>query len=507
LYEPTSAARAGSCATTGLAAAAAGLTLLLASPAPEAAPPPISVPISSEDSGNPAPNDFAGFLASLKRSNYLLGDLFGLRTALSRYGMSFAVQETSEVLGNATGGIQRGAEYEGLTQAVLQLDTQRAFGHYGGLFNVSMLQVHGQNLSALNLGTLQTASGIEADRSTRLWELWYDQKLLEEDRLDVKVGQISADQEFIVSANALYFVNTMFGWPALPSYDLPGGGPAYPLSAPAVRLRLRPVNAINLLVGVFSGSPVNDPTGDPQQRNASGTSFPFHQGLLLFTELQYAYPSLGSMVYPGESAPLGRTYRLGAWYDSSRFTDPRYDLGGIPLASPASSGVPANHRGDYSIYAVADQMLWRNPIDPNNTLSGFTRVMGAPQSDRNLISVSLNAGLVYHEPFRYRSDDTLGIGLGYVHVSSAISGYDRDVAAYTALANPGGLGAATSLSPVRSSETYLEATYQYQVRPWLQLQPDLQYVFRPGAGVVDPNVPTQRLQNEFVLGVRANILF
>jgi porin len=213
------------------------------------------------------------------------------------------------------------------------------------------------------------------------------------------------------------------------------------------------------------------------------------------------------MVYPGESAPLGRTYRLGAWYDSSRFADPRYDLGGIPLASPASSGVPANHRGDYSIYAVADQMLWRNPIDPNNTLSGFTRVMGAPQSDRNLISVSLNAGVVYHEPFRYRTDDTFGLGLGYVHVSTAISGYDRDVAAYAALANPGGLGAAASIRPVRSSETYLEATYQYQLRPWLQLQPDLQYVFRPGAGVVDPNVPMQRLQNEFVLGVRANILF
>ena len=35
----------------------------------------------------------------------------------------------------------------------------------------------------------------------------------------------------MVSQNALYFVNTMFGWPMLPSADMPGGGPAYPLSA------------------------------------------------------------------------------------------------------------------------------------------------------------------------------------------------------------------------------------------------------------------------------------
>ena len=81
----------------------------------------------------------------------------------------------------------------------------RAFGWYGGTFNVSALQIHGRNLSADNLLTLQTASGIEADRATRLWELWYQQKFLEEDRLDIKIGQQSLDQEFMVSQNALLF--------------------------------------------------------------------------------------------------------------------------------------------------------------------------------------------------------------------------------------------------------------------------------------------------------------
>jgi porin len=476
------------------------LTLLASYPA-LAAPPPISVPVSSEQSANGQPINLASFLSNLKRSNYLLGDMFGLRTFLSQYGISFAVQETSEVLGNAAGGTRQGAEYDGLTQAVLQLDTQRAFGHYGGLFNISALQIHGKNLSTDNLSTLQTASGIEADRATRLWELWYDQKFLEEDRLDVKVGQQSADQEFIVSYNAAYFVNTMFGWPALPSYDLPGGGPAYPLSAPAVRVRLRPINSVNLLLGLFNGRPVYDNSGDPQQKNASGTSFPINGGLLILTELQYAYPSLGSMVYPGESAPLARTYRIGAWYDSERFADQRFDDNGASLASPATNGVPAKHRGDFSLYAVTDQMLWRNEADPNNTLNGFARVMGAPQADRNPISVSMNAGLIYHEPFRYRPDDTFGVGMGYVHVSSSVAAYDRDVAAYATVSNPG------SYNPILGSETYVEATYQYQMRPWWQLQPDVQYVLNPGAGIADPNAPTRRIRNEFVLGLRTNILF
>ena len=248
----------GSTWAAGVALALMGTTCALA------APPPIAVPLSEQEQFGAPPTELSAILSQLKRSNYLLGDLFGVRPFLSRYGMTFALQETSEFLGNATGGTKTGGAYDGLTQALLQLDTQRAFGHYGGLFNVSALQIHGSNLSANQLLTLQTASGIEADRATRLWEFWYDQKFLAEDRLDIKVGQQSADQEFIVSTNAGYFVNTMFGWPALPSYDLPGGGPAYPLSAPAVRVRFRPINPINLLVGVFNGSPVCNNSGEPQ---------------------------------------------------------------------------------------------------------------------------------------------------------------------------------------------------------------------------------------------------
>jgi porin len=474
---------------------------LLANTAAFAAPPPISVPISSESSASGQTTNLAGFLENLKRSNYMLGDMFGLRSWLSRYGISLAVQETSEYLGNVSGGTRKGAQYDGLTQMVMQMDTNRAFGWYGGLFNVSALQIHGQNLSTDNLGTLQTASGIEADRSTRLWEMWYDQKFLEEDRLDIKVGQQSVDQEFIVSQNASYFVNTMFGWPALPSYNMPGGGPAYPLSALGVRFRYRPIDPLTFLVGVFNGSPVSNNTGDPQQQNASGTSFPLGGGRLIMAEMQYAYPALGSMVYPGEAAPLARTYRLGAWYDTESFNDVRYDINGMPLASPNSNGIAASHRGNFSLYAVADQMLWRNPNDPNNTLNAFGRAMGTPQNDRNLIRFSMNAGLVYHEPFRNRPDDTFGVGMGYVHVTSGIQGLDRDTAYYAQQTDP------SSFNPIQGSETYVEATYQYQMRPWWQLQPDLQYVFNPGAGVVDPNAPTHRIRNELVLGLRTNILF
>ncbi len=475
----------------------AGLAALLAGCPGHAAPPPLSVPVSGDqnpDGGQP----FGGFLGDLQKSNFLLGNLFGLRTALARYGISLAFQETSEVLGNPTGGVKTGAEYDGLLQMILQLDTQRAFGWYGGLFNVSALQIHGRNLSAENLLTLQTSSGIEADRATRLWELWYDQKFLSEDRLDIKLGQQSLDQEFIVTPNGAYFLNTMFGWPLVPSVDLPGGGPAYPLSALGVRVRWRPVNAVAILAGIFNGSPSPSEDGDAQLANASGTSFPTNGRRLVFAEIQYTYPALGSMVYPGQGAPLGHTYKLGAWYDSDRFADQRTDVNGIPLASPDSQGLPRQHRGDTSIYAVADQMVWRRSDNPNQSVSVFARAMGTPQANRNLADFSLNAGVVYHNPVTNRPDDTLAVGMGLAHVSSSASGLDRDRAALTP--TPGYDG-------VRSSETYVEATYTYQVHPWWQVQPDVQYVFNPGGGIDNPDKPGQRVGDELVLGLRTNVLF
>jgi porin len=471
-----------------------GIVFLLAGSAP-ATPPPVAAPSEAEGTNQLAST---GFLGGIERRNYLLGDMWGLRPALSKYGVSLSILETSEVLGNVSGGAKQGFDYDGLTQAILQLDTQRAFHLYGGTFNISALQVHGDNLSANNLLTLQTASGIEADQSTRLWELWYQQKFLEEDRLDIKIGQQSLDQEFMVSQNAGLFVNTMFGWPMLPSADLPGGGPAYPLSAPGVRVRARPINALTIMAGVFSGSPTVNNAGDPQQQNGSGLSFPVNNGALFIGELQYSFPALGGMVYSGRSDVLAGVYRLGFWYDTENFADLQYDNKGLSLANPVSTGIPAMHQDDYAIYAVMDQMIWRDPTDEDGdrAISFFARAMGTPEEDRNLVDFSMNAGLTFHEPIYHRDDDTCGVGMGLVKVGTHASSLDQNTGFYTG-----------AYIPVRSDETYVEATYQYQLTPWCQIQPDFQYVFNPGGGILNPNVPGQRVKDEAVLGLRLNVLF
>ena len=176
------------------------------------------------------------------------------------------------------------------------------------------------------------ATGIEAEPATRLWELWYQQKF--GDALDVKIGQQSPDQEFVINQNAPYFLNSAFGWPTLPAFDMPGGGPAYPLSVLGVRARVHEGD-FTFLAGVFNGSPVFNNAGDPQKQNCCGVSFPLNGGVLAIAELQYATPTSGDKASGG--GPLPGTYKIGFWYDSEKFADLRYDIYGLPLGNPANN--------------------------------------------------------------------------------------------------------------------------------------------------------------------------
>jgi porin len=490
------AQRAGANAPVlGLAAVAITWTIAAGIPREASAAPPVLTTPTAENF-QPDGTKSQSLADRLDKTDLLLGDMAGLRSELNKFGMSLAVQETSEVLGNVTGGSRTGAAYDGLTQMLLQLDTRRAFGWQGGLVNLSALWIHGSNLSATNLQTIQTSSGITANRSLRLWEAWYQQKFLDDDRLDIRVGQQSVDQEFMASQNAAYFVNTMFGWPVVPSYDLPGGGPAYPLSALGARVRWRPVDPVTVLLGVFSGSPAPRGEGDPQVLNPSGLSFPVNRGVMVIGEIQYSYPALGSMLSPDSAEPLARTYKLGFWYNSENFADQFYDNTGVALVNPASSGIPVNRHGNFSIYAVADQLVWVDPREGDRTVNLFARVMAAPQADRNLITLGVNAGVTIHEPFLHRDNDTFGLAVGFAKVSGRDAASDKAAAFYTG-----------AYVPVRSSETFIEATYQYQATPWWQIQPDIQYVFTPGGGIANPSDPTKRVGNELIMGVRTNILF
>ena len=488
----------GSAATTQVDALASVpvLPALSANPGP-ALDPRFVAQASEATPAAPASPQSAGTWGALGgawQSPTLLGDMGGLRPALAKYGITLQLYEEAETFGNPTGGVRQGFEVNGVTTAQLQWDPKPLLGVDGGIFSVSGFHIWGGDLSAANLLNLQTVSSLETNASIRLWELWYQQNFGA--RFDVKIGEQSLDNEFMMSQNAAYFLNSVMGWPMLPSANLPGGGPVYPLAGLGVRARARPSDAVTIMAGVFNGSPIPLNSPNTPLSNPNGLSFPLNTGVLAIAELQYTFPAATPSGAPEAGGPLPGTYKIGAWYDSEDFASAQYDTTSVPLASPASNGVPAQKQGNYAIYAVADQTIWRGS-DGSRNVSAFVRPMFTTLQDRNLISFSVNAGLTLHQPFAGRDNDVLGLGFGVARVSDGVANSDRDFRVFQP----------TVATPVRGTETFVEATYQAQILPSWQLQPDVQYVINPGAGLANPYAPTQSIRNEFVIGLRANLTF
>jgi porin len=430
----------------------------------------------------------AAVLPSLWDRSNLLGDMEGVRASLSDYGVALNIVESSEILSNPVGGERQQIIYEGVTQFGLTADAGKLLGLDDGTFNVSGFQVHGRGLSLNGLdNNINTVSGLESLRGTLLYELWYEQGLFNHG-VKIRLGQLAADQEFMISQSSTLFINHTFGWPSLPTTDLPASGPASPLATPGVRLKWAPREDVALLLAAFNADPAGPGQGAPQLRDSSGTDFRLNDGVLAFAELQYTINS-------GDKASgLPGTYKIGGWYNTGVFADQRLNEAGYSRAEPAYRNMPAlNHRGDFSLYAIADQTL----LQPNKslTVNGFARIMAAP-SDRNLISVYFDAGITGKGLVAGRANDTAGIGFAIAGVSRAAAALDADMARFTG-----------RRYPIRSAEKSLEFTYQAVIAPWWQVQPSVQIILDPGGGIADPAAPAHRLGNAVVLGLRTVITF
>lgn len=290
--------------------------------------------------------------------------------------MRFELGYTAEVIGVASGGIRRGAAYEGRADLSLDADLAKLAGWRGTMLHASAFQIHGYQLSENYLGNVMTVSNIEAHPTTRLYVLWL-QKELSGGRASLRAGQLAADDEFLVSDTASIFINGTFGWAPIAAANITNGGPGYPLATPGVRLRLEPKDGAALLVAAFAGDPAGSGCSDePQRCNRYGTTFSTSGGTLWMSELQLS----------------GGRYKLGGWYQNATFT---------------------GRRGNRGLYAIADRTLWRAGA---RELNAFLRVGGAP-SDRNEVKSYVDAGLSYKGPFERRPQDTLALGVAHAETS------------------------------------------------------------------------------------------
>lgn len=443
----------------------------------------LELPGTAESSDQPAAQPPPG---SIQTSLGPYGDPGGYRAYLADRGITYSLTYIGETLGVVSGGQRRGAIYEGRLDAQLDVDLGKLAGWSGLAFHTNAYQIHGHELSRNYLGNVFVASGIEAVPATRLYELWLEQTFLG-DKVALRAGQLAADTEFLVSQYAGLFVNSTFGWPGITAANLPSGGPAYPLATPGIRLKVAPTPRFSAMLGVFNGDPAGPGPGDPQRNDRGGVEFRARDPAFIIGEAAYSH---------GTKDTLSGTVKLGGWTHLGRFDSPRLDAFGGSLADPNGSGIARRFRGDYGLYGVIDQVLYRVPGTEDGGLGVFARVSGSP-GDRNLIDVYVDGGLTYKGLIPGRPDDTFGVSASYARISDSYRGFDRDTVLFTG-----------TPSPIRSSEAMVEVTYQAQIVPGWTVQPDFQYIFRPGGGVVNPRSPVMALEKDAaVVGLRTTIRY
>jgi porin len=133
---------------------------------------------------------------------------------------------------------------------------------------------------------------------------------------------------------------------------------------------------------------------------------------------------------------------------------------------------------------------------PKKGIGGFARIAASP-SDRNLMNFYAEAGINFMGSWKQRPDDTFGCAAAFSQLSPSTSALDRNTAFFA--------GAAL---PVRTNELALEVSYQAQIGPSWIVEPDFQYIFRPGGGVIDPaNHALGRIPDAAVFGLRTSISF
>ena len=405
-------------------------------------------------------------LERFAEQDYLFVDWGGLRTDLSHHGVDFEFFYIASNPHNLDGGIKTGSAYEGAMLMLLDLDSEKLVGYHGGHFHVGGVSLHGEDhFSDRHIGDLNKVNLIDFPHAWRLWELWYEQKFLD-DRVSLKLGQMAVDQDFLMaefynSLASINLLNQTFFYPTLAFnvYNIPGfPGPLHalassPYGAPAARLKVDATEQLYLQVGAYDGYPDQD-DGTHIKLNSD-------QGALLYFETGYRLNQGKEDTGPPGNIKLGAFYHTGDFPDNLSVFKAQLGQGSVSF-----------HPNTYGAYFLVDQTIFREvgKDDPaHQGLVGFFRLTGAP-ADRNLTQFGVDGGLVYKGLIPTRDWDSLALAASYLQMSDDI----REGQQLVNKVAPG------TFPHLLDYEAVIELDYKAQMTAWWTLQASVERPIHPG---------------------------
>lgn len=385
---------------------------------------------------------------------HMSGDWAGQRSALATWGIVPTLTYVSHLLGNPSGGRSRKIAYTDNLGLDIEVDVEQLARWRGLTFHVSGSLRSGRSLSKVAIGNTFPVSNLFGGETLRFYELYVEQSF-SHDSVSIVIGRFGIGDEFATSPlYSLFLNNAIDGNPLSISLNIPAfSAQSYPVAQWGIRTKAQLSEAWSVMAGISNG----DRT--VSRNHSHGLDFAFRSNADIFTigEIRYHYG------HDDDATSLIGNYKFGGYYDAGPFLDLYYDRDGRAYIT---SGLPPHKaQQNYGLYFLVDQQIFRE--DDETHRQGLIPIVGvtfAP-ADINLFPFFFLAGIVYHGPILGRDRDTLGVSIAYGQFSHDLQRSQR-------LAQP--------VNTVQRFELAIELTYQYEATPHLILQPDVQYIVRPG---------------------------
>jgi carbohydrate-selective porin OprB len=368
---------------------------------------------------------------------HLLGDWRGLRPHLEERGVRFDLQYIGDQLGNIdTEEKSRFASWNRF-RGTADLDLNELAHWHATYFHATAVWQAGANLQQyLGLSINPSSSG-----NTFRMDSWWIEKRFWKQKVAVRMGQFAVQDFYGTQHYAASFIMEPMG------YALGNLSTTYasfdPPSTSAMELRVAPTLHFYTKAMVFGADRF------PYTHNQTGLVPQFRGAAASASEIGFRTGETASSPRASDTVETRRgytgLYKFGAIYNPGRFPVP---------------GSSAPRSGDYLLYWMANQALWRRDRLEGRGLDGTASYDWSPASV-NQTNSEFTVGLRYNEPLPIRLYNTASVGYVRNHMSPNF-------------ATPG--------SPPPAPENGVEANLLVHLLPPCLVQPVVQYYSHVGGG-------------------------
>jgi porin len=351
-----------------------------------------------------------------------------------REDYQFAALYTADLWRNASGGLRTGSAYLDNLDLTLAVDGESAWGMKGISAFAYVLYTNDGRLSERLVGDAMTVSNIDAPAGLRLYEAWVQWTGGAKRPLSLRFGLYDLNSEFDTSESRSLFIHSSHGVGHEFGQTGKNGPSIFPVTSLGLRLAWELAPQWRLQAVVLDGVP-----GERDHPDRSGIYLSSEEGMLGVAELQWS---------------RGRVRKLsvGYWSYTARFADVR---------SSEASSLP-RRRDNAGAYGELELGLKESDSGAAER-SAFVRY-GVANGRINEFDRSVSVGVRSRELIRSRHGSEIGLAF----TRARISPQSRDAAAMAGVAREG-------------YEAAIELTYRASINDWLTIQPDVQYIFNPGA--------------------------